>query len=52
LAWRLLHDASITVGKEQAVLLPEVKKVSTGSQLFIGLINTGVALFESLLDQH
>jgi hypothetical protein len=29
LAWHLLHDASITVGKEQAVLLPEVRKVST-----------------------
>lgn len=28
IAWRLLHDASITVGKEQAVLLPEIKKVS------------------------
>jgi len=26
-AWRLLHDASLAVGKEQAVLLPELRKV-------------------------
>lgn len=27
IAWRLLHDASMAVGKEQAVLLPELRKV-------------------------
>lgn len=49
LAWHLLHDASITVGKEQAVLLPEVRKAVGG--VVPALLTDGHAAITDALSQ-